>query len=241
MTLHIQTPTQKHLSRAYYELGNMGARAVGQKCAWPYKPKTNEALLALCAEMARHDPRLFELVLQTMSVGWQKINWFKLRQEILNIKSPQVFGIIGDILSATTRDPELANCFRFLMYGIDAAPTQFFYNNLYVPGSPMANRALNNRLKEFEDWGFLASERPALNADSKATAGSLSRHARLECLKRLLAQRQQIRLQDYLQALAHPISRQQALLDLKSVKGIRRQGHGRGAVWYLSSLAARRI
>lgn len=219
-----------HLSRAYYELGRIGARAVGEKKPWPYHPKSIEELLSVCAGLARHDPRLFEILLQVIMGHWQEINWLKLRQTILTTSSPQVFGVMGEILSAT-RNPEISNCFRFLMHGVRPAPTQLFYNNLYTPGSPMAQRAIDKRLREFEKWGFLASERPALNADTKLTAGNMSRQARITALKQLLSKRREIRLQDYMKTLPHPISRQQALLDMKAIKGLRRKGHGRGARW----------
>lgn len=235
MKTAIQPPTLRHLSRAYYELGKLGARAVGKKSPWPYQPKTTEELLALCGGLARHDPRLFEILLQSMGMLWEKIDWLHLRRIVQKMDSPQTFGVIGEILSAT-RNSELANCFRFLMHGVRPAPTQLFYNNLYTPGGAMAQRALDKRLREFEKWGFLASERPALNADSKITAGRMSRSARLGCLQRLLKNRNPIQLQDYMTALSHPISRQQALLDMKEIKGLRHRGYGRGAVWHLAEI-----
>lgn len=220
-----------HLSRAYFELGRLGARAVGAKKPWPHRPKSTEELFAICGELSRTDPRLFEILLQTLTMIWEKIDWLQLRRVVIRMRSPQVFGVIGEILSATTRNPELRNCFRFLMHGIPPAPTQNFYSNLYTPGSPMAQRAIDRRLREFEKWGFLASERPVLDADKKNTAGRMSRSARLNTLKKMFSNRKEFQLKDYLTALPHPISRQQALQDLKSLAGLRLKGHGRGARW----------
>lgn len=231
MKFNIQPPTANHLSRAYYELCLLGARCVGERRPWPFRPKSVEEMLAVCGELSRYDSRLFEILLQTIDKRWQEINWLKLRQIISSSMSPQIFGVIGELLSGSTRNPEITNCFRFLMSGIKPAPTQYFYHHLYTPGSPMAQRAIGKRLKEFEKWGFLASERPVLNADSKITAGRLSRTARLECLKDLISRKKSIGIQDYIAALAQPISRQQALLDIRALPGIRRKGHGRGTSW----------
>lgn len=224
-------PTLNHLSRAYYELGLLGTRSVGEKRSWPYRPKSREELLALCGELSRFDPRLFELLIQTILLQWEHFDWLKFRRTVLKMTTPQVFGVIFEILNRDITHKELANCLRFLIHGISPAPTQYFYHLLYTPGSPMAQRALTNRLKEFEKWGFLASERPVLDADRKNTAGSMSRQARLECLRALITKKKNIRLQDYIQSLSHPISRQQALLDIKELPGIRRKGKGRGAHW----------
>ncbi len=224
-------PTLNHLSRAYYELGLLGARSVGEKCPWPYRPRSPEELLALCGDLSRYDPRLFELLIQTIIARWEDLNWLKLRQAVLLAKTPQVFGVISEILAHASVDPELCNCLQFLTHNITSAPTQYFYQLLYTPGSLMAQRAIDKRLKEFEKWGFLASERPVLNADTKVMAGRLSRNARLECLKGLLSKKKAIGLKDYMSALAHPISRQQAVLDIRSLPDVRRKGHGRGALW----------
>ncbi len=224
-----RVPTLNHLSRAYYELGILGTRSVGERRPWPYHPKSTEELLAVCGELSRYDARLFELLIQTMAARWEDIHWLKLRQAIIVNESPQVFGVIGEILSA--RNPEIGNCFRFLMNGIGPAPIQYFYNHLYTPGSPLAQRAIDKRLREFEEWGFLASECPVLDADSKKTAGRLSRGARLECLRILMSEKKMIGVRDYMRVLSHPISRQQALLDIRCLSGVRRKGHGRGARW----------
>ncbi len=59
----IETPSTKHLSRMYYELGKIKANCVGMKSSWPYKAiKNREHLLALACDMSRYDPRLFEIL-----------------------------------------------------------------------------------------------------------------------------------------------------------------------------------
>lgn len=225
-----------YLSRAYFELGKLGARSVGEKRHWPHRPNSMEELLSICGGMARFDPRLFEVLLQTIVLRWQDIDWLKLRRIVLQSRDPQIFAVIGEFLSSVKSDPEILNCFRYLTHGMKPVSPQLFYHNLYTPGSRMAQRATDKRLREFEKWGFLASERPSLNADTKETAGTLSRSARLHGLKRLLTANTQVRLQDYLAMLPQPISRQQALADLRTIPGLRRKGHGRGARWYVKGM-----
>jgi hypothetical protein len=226
-----EIPSTHHLLRAYHELAAIGASAIGKRKPWPYHPDSTEELLAVCGELSRHDPRLFEILINYLRDHWEKMDWLKLRRAILQVPSPQVWGVIGDLIHTATRDSELRNCFHFLMYDIPAAPTQYFYHLLYTPGSPLSARAMTHRLKEFEHWGFLASERPIMNQGQKLGTGRLSRAARQHILQQLLAQREHVQIRDYLAALPHPISRQQALADLRRIHGLRRRGHGRGATW----------
>lgn len=224
-------PTIDHLARAYYELARIGAEAVGSQRSWPYDPTSREELLAICGELSRHDPRLFEILVNYLRVHWDTIDWLKFRRAVLQIPTPQAFGVIGALLFTATRSTELKNCFRFLVDGIRSLPTQFFYHHLYSPGSALAQRALDQRLTEFERWGFLTSERPIIHQATKQGVGRLSTAARHAILRTLCVRRKSIQLRDYLMALPHSISRQQALADLKTVPGLRRRGHGRGAVW----------
>ena len=53
-------PTTNHLSRIYFELAKLGARALGEKRPWLYgNVKDAEDILALALQMSRYDPRLF--------------------------------------------------------------------------------------------------------------------------------------------------------------------------------------
>lgn len=226
-----ELPTTNHLLRAYHELAAIGASAIGENKPWPYQPESAEELLAICGELSRHDPRLVEILVNYIRDHWEQLNWLQLRRAILQVPSPQVWGVIGDLLHTATGNAELRNCFRFLMNGVPTAPTQYFYHLLYTPGSPMADRAMTHRLKEFERWGFLASERPIVDQGQKLGTGRLSRAARQQLLHQLLAERGKLQIRDYLAALPHPISRQQALADLRSIHGLRHHGHGRGSTW----------
>lgn len=224
-------PSTNHLLRAYHELAALGASAAGKHKPWSYHPDGTEELLAICGELSRHDPRLFEILINYMRDHWENIDWLKLRRDILQTPSPQVWGVIGELLHTSTGDAEIRNCFRFLMHGVPATPTQHFYHLLYTPGSLLAARAMTHRLREFERWGFLASERPIMDQGQKLGTGRLSSRARQQILQQLITQRGHLQIRDYLAALPHPISRQQALTDMRSIPGLRRRGHGRGSTW----------
>lgn len=226
-----ELPSTNHLLRAYHELAALGASAVGKRRPWPYHPEDTEELLAICGELSRHDPRLFEILVNYLRDHWNQLDWLRLRRAVLKTPDPQTWGVIGELLDTTASDPERRNCFRFLTHGIARAPTQYFYHLLYTPGSRMAARAMTHRLREFERWGFLASERPIVDPGQKRGAGRLSSKARQHILQDLMARRGKLQMRDYLAALPHPISRQQALTDLRSIPGLRRHGHGRGATW----------
>lgn len=228
---HFSPPTQAHLQRAYAEMAALGAGAGGKRSAWPYRPSDREETFAVCAELSRYDPRLFEILVNYVRRHWEALSWLPLRRAVRSLPTPQVFGVIGELLWTADRHAELRACCRLVMDALPPVRTQFFYHLQYTPGSRLAQRAVNHRLREFERWGFLASERPIIEQSNKAGVGQLSRTARMGIVHRLLAEGQGLALRDYLQALPQRISRQQALADLRTIPGLRPSGHGRGARW----------
>lgn len=52
---------------------------------------------------------------------------------------------------------------------------------------------------------------------------------------RLLKESGSVGIRDYLTALKYKISRQQALVDLREIEGVRRIGKGRGARWKIAA------
>ena len=95
----------------------------------------------------------------------------------------------------------------------------------------LAERAIEGGLAEYKRWGFLACERPTIDARSRKTIGSWDKAARINILRRLVEGRSEIRISEYLDALGRSVSRQQALVDLKGMKDLAPQGRGRGATW----------
>jgi hypothetical protein len=225
-------PTEDHLARMYYELSLLGASAVGAKKRWPYTPNGMEDFMALAADMSRYDPRLFCLLVSFIHANWKKIDPLVLRMKYASMRTPEAIAVIAEFLIAL---PEISReeyyFLEYLQRGLKPVAQQFFYQHLYSPGGSMGERAVEAPLREYKKWGFLACESPILDEATRRTAGTRDAHSRKNILIRLLAQNDSIGISDYLEALENKISRQQALLDVRSIKGIKRIGRGRGARW----------
>jgi hypothetical protein len=122
---------------------------------------------------------------------------------------------------------------EYLQRGLKAVPTQFYFINLYAPGSKLSQRAAENPIAQFKKWGFLARETPTVNAYQKKTVGHLDRSSRFNVLQGIFKKKKEISLNEYRTATGHSISRQQALQDLKTLAKLKRGTKGRGARWVL--------
>lgn len=224
-------PTTDHLSRLYYELSLIGAYCVGEHRKWPYGKPERVHLLALAAEMLRYDPRLLTILLTYCLEHFHDINPTEIRAIYKDMQMPQTFAVLTEFIKAATSDKELLYWAEYLQRGLSPVSPQFFFHYLYTPGGALADRAVERNLQEYKRWGFIAFERPTIDQKTKKTVGSFDPTARRNILEKLLHERHSITLADYISALDHAISRQQALLDLKTIPGLQCEGHGRGARW----------
>ncbi len=224
-------PSDRELERVYFELATMGAKCVGESHRWSYKGLTKETLIALAAEMSRYDPRLFGILVEFFATHWQTINPTTLRATYRLMKTPQIFGVIMEFIKSYSRNIENHLYASYLTKRLKPVPLQLFFHNIYTIGGHLVKRATETSLAEFKKWGFLAAERPTIEQHNKVTIGSLDPSSRKNILKNLLNKNHIITMTDYLKALHHSISRQQALLDLKASKLVKKIGTGRGARW----------
>lgn len=224
-------PSVHDFERLYYELAKIGAPSIGAQRAWPYRFKTKEELLALALDMTRYDPRLLGILIIYFKNLWNSLNPLHFRQEILKCETPQVMGVIGEFVKKETKDKEVYYFFEYLTKGLSRVSWQLFFIGTYPFGSPQMERGEKRGLKEYKKWGFLSSEKPVVDLKTKRQAGSFDQKSRLQILDSMLKRNRRITLKDYLEAIDHTITRQQALIDLKSVKGLKMRGHGRGAFW----------
>lgn len=223
-----QIPTDVHLSRIYYELAKAGASCAGEKKAWPYEPKNIEELIALACDMSRFDPRLVDILVDFLSRHWGDVDPAKLRRSYKDMQMPQTVAVIGEFLLQAVKDEDAHFFVSYLSMGLDPAPVQFYFRNLYSIGGRLAQRAAEEGIHEYKKWGFLACERPM-------SIGTFDRNSRRNVLHRLLKERGEISLKDYLAAVQFSISRQQALLDIRSSGAASVSGAGRGAKWRLAA------
>jgi hypothetical protein len=225
-------PTENHLARIYYELAQLGADSMGERRPWPYKARGLEELFVLGAEMSRYDPRLLGLLVSFLEKNWQRFNPLALRSLYESMRAPQVIAVMAEfLLRHSSRSEEKRHFLEYLQMGLNPVPLQFFFHHLYSPAGHLMQKAVEAPLLEYKRWGFLAREAPILDEAGRRVSGSRDAASRKNLLLRLLDERGRISLGDYIEALDHLVSRQQALLDIKSISGIRLVGGGRGARW----------
>jgi hypothetical protein len=225
-------PTEDHLARLYFELSEIGAACVGDEKPWPYHPRNSEELLCLAADMSRYDPRLMTILVRFLNDNWDTLNPQTMRSHYNGMKTSQTIAVLAEfVLGACGGDDEKRYFFGYLQRGLAPVATQFYFHHLYSPGGTLAKRATLKSLAEYKRWGFLATEAPVIDEARRQTLGTLDAATRKNILYDLMKERKRITISDYLDALDNKISRQQALLDLKSAKWARRSGRGRGAYW----------
>lgn len=224
-------PAESDLARVYYELAAIGARCVGKKRKWPYPKMDKYNLLALAADMSRYDPRLLGILVEYFIERWKEINPVKLKEVYPSMETPQIFGVISEFSKTAQPVADVEYYSDYLAAGMKPIKTQLFFHGIYSIGGSLAEKTLEESLAEYKRWGFLATERPTINAETKESIGTLDTSSRLNVLKRLLAKKKVISISEYLKRLGHSISRQQALIDLKACKSAVKVGRGRGSRW----------
>jgi len=229
-------PKGNHLARMYYELAAAGAPCVGERRPWPYRPAGLEELFCLGADMSRYDPRLFDILVAFLSRSWKELNPAAVRALYAGMRTPQTVAVMAEFARSQQALPEEKRYFlRYLQEGLAPVPMQLYYQHLYRPGGNLMRRAAEEALREYKAWGFLAREAPSLDEADRRTMGSRDADARRNILMQLLKERGRIRMSDYIEALGGKISRQQALIDMRSIEGVRLTGRGPGARWALAA------
>ncbi|MFO8073426.1 MAG: hypothetical protein R6V85_16300 [Polyangia bacterium] len=227
-----RAPEQSDLERLYRELARIGAPAVGRDRPWPYRPRGREELLALAGEMLRHDPRLLSILLQWVLEHWSELNPLELRGQMRRMRWPQALCVVLEFARRASAEPELRYLADYVTAGwprID--PAQRFFFGAERPGSRTAVRKLSRNLEAYARWGFVGSERPVADVDTKTAVGRYDAKTRRRILDRLLERREELTLAEYLDAVDHAVSRQQAHADLAAHPELEVEGHGRSARW----------
>jgi hypothetical protein len=225
-------PTIAELERLYFELETIGAPSLGRRSRWPYTPENREGLVALAAEMLRYDPRLLSILLQLVLEHWQELNPLVLRREMQRMRFPQALLVVLEFARAASHDAELRHFADYLGAGFRrVAPAERFFLDLERPASRMARRKAGTNLKAYGRWGFIGTERPTMSVTTKELVGTFDADSRAYVRRRLAERRGAFKLSEYLDALDHAISRQQAYQDLKGDPDFMVEGHGRGARW----------
>lgn len=229
-------PAEAQLERLYFELAQVGASSVGAKRAWPYRPADLEALLALAGEMLRYDPRLLSILLQFFLLHFSRLNPLRLRQQMHAMRWPQALLVVFEFVKSETGEAELRYLADYLAAGFARVePSERFFIDAERPASRVALRRLGRNLAAYARWGFIGQERPVADPITKRAVGRYDARTRSQILSELIERRGELTLADYLAAVDHAISRQQALADLRAHPRLRVEGHGRGARWRSAS------
>jgi hypothetical protein len=142
--------------------------------------------------------------------------------------------VVLDFARLATADPELR---RFADYVTADWPrlgtAERFFLDAERPGSRTAERRLGRNLQPYARWGFVGVERPIADLATKRTVGRYDARTRRTILRELAERRGVVTLAEYLAAVDHSITRQQALADLRTALVL--EGHGRGARWRFRS------
>jgi len=230
--LLLHPPAESELQRAYYELALIGAPSAGSRRRWPYRPESQEELIALAGEMLRYDPRLLTILLQLTLVRWEDLNPTVLRRIMMDMRWPQALLVVFTFARGASNDPELRYFVDYLSSGWPRVePAERFFLDAERPGSRTAERRLGRNLRAYARWGFIGTERPVVDSVTRLTVGRYDALTRRRILEQLIARRTQFTLAEYLESVDHTVSRQQATLDLGAHPDLRLAGRGRGARW----------
>jgi len=227
-------PTERELERLYWELARIGATSVGKRQPWRYRPASQEELLALAGEALRYDARLLSVLLQFFLEHWQKVDPIELRRQMTRMRWPQALLVVFAFARLATKDPEVRHLVDYLSAGWPRLePAERFFLDAERPGSRTAERRLGRNLGPYARWGFIGTERPTADAATKAAVGRYDARTRRDILRALLERHGEVTLRDYLEAVDHAVTRQQALTDLHGMPDLELHGHGRAARWRL--------
>jgi hypothetical protein len=228
----LHPPTENELARLYHELAKVGATTVGELRPWTYEPGSLEQLVVLAGEMLRYDPRLLSVLVQWFPVHYRELNPLELRRELEGARYPQSLLVALEFARLASPDPELQYFADYVSMGFGrVSPAERFFLGTETPGSRRAARNLGRNLKPYARWGFIGQERPVVDPVTKRTVGAYDAATRRAILERLASRHSDFSIAEYLDAVDHSVTRQQALSDLKTTPGLERTGAGRGSRW----------
>jgi len=225
-------PRPRELERLYFELARYGAPGLGSRQPWPYSPRGLEDLVVLAGEMLRYDARLLGLLFRLMMDRWTDLNPLRLRTKMALMRWPQALLVVIEFIKLARPDPELRYLSDYLAAGWSRVePAERFFIDGEVPGSRTALRRLGRNLAPYARWGLIGTERPVADLATRRSLGRYDAGTRRRILLELAERRKEFTLAEYLDALDHTVSRQQALKDLRRQPDLELAGRGRGATW----------
>lgn len=182
-------------------------------------------------EWCRYDPRLGEILIQTLKDFWPQWNPLEISQKLKGHSWPQVWGVLGShvflLLSPSDRSVFLSwlDC-CFYQVSFNKEWSTFFIGVFKFGGKSLKNEAFDS-IPLYLKWGYYGKT-PMIPINPQSFKYTLiPKRQRLEKLKELFHIKKRIRLQDYREYLDFKISKRTAELDLKQWS--KKSGQTKGA------------
>jgi hypothetical protein len=229
-----RVPSEEELLEAYGEL---------QRWSPPFgsAPASRADVLervALYARWARLDPRLGELLVRYLAVGWRMLSPLDLRERNLAEVWPAVLGVLLEMTEFVCEPSEKALFSRWkdlVMEGVPRAPNEQFFVGLSRLGGKLMLRAVTESLPFYRKWGYfgrdlLVNKANVIAQDRGQTRLTKAQRAALldELVARCAATGRSFTVRDYREALGFWVSARQAERDLAAHPKLRARGATRG-------------
>lgn len=188
-------------------------------------------------EWSRFDPRLAELLVQSLKENWPNWNPLEINKLLKLSLSPAVLKVLAAHVLLLLKGQErkvftswIDCCFYQVEKNKDWS---VFYIGQFGFGSHLLKEEVFESIPLFTKWGYYAKT-PIIDftIDSRKPQKTLiPKSVRLKKLKHLFKQKKKIRVHDYIIFLENKISRRTAELDIKSIA--RKSGNTKGATYRL--------
>lgn len=213
----------------YSRLAFLGARAFTTRSNQMWKTLSDEEMLAVAAQQSRFDYRLLYILVALMAEHFRSFHPFRLREAATEIRDPAVWGVVFEYARKLCPDVDLLAFSEIVLRNIPASPEQMFFNSLRTPRPEAMMLVMQRTPDEFRKWGFFCEETPILKElEPIRSPKTFSKVSRKKILQRLFFDKGEIRMSDYLSAIDHAVSRQQAYKDLVGFRGVRAISDRRG-------------
>ena len=192
------------------------------------KPSPEEVVV-LGAEAARHEPRLLWVVVELSIQRYDHFDPLKLRRAAAKARWPATMGVALEFARKAAPSAELNDVADFVCKRLLPAAGEQFFLETHAFGGAQMRREAEESLAEYKRWGYFSREAPLSKELGPVARGTLGPAERLNLLRRLVEQRKEISLADYIEALDGRGSHRQASRDLARAHFLTRRGTTRGA------------
>jgi hypothetical protein len=226
------------IQRLYFELARLGARAEGREVRWQFGKPPPEEVVVLAAQAARHEPRLLWVVVELLIRRYDLLDPLKLRRAAAKARWPATVAVALEFARKAAPSPELNDVADFVSKRLLPAAGEQFFLETHAFGGAQMRREAEESLAEYKRWGYFSREAPLAKELGQVARGTLGPSERMNLLRRLVEQRKEISLADYIAALDGRGSHRQASRDLARAHFLSRRGTTRGARYRFRAPAA---